>query len=135
MSLLRLGVTDRSSYNTDYDANAVANPKPDPDRPVGPCITGVIDLRDQKNILDGFVIEDAAIPMALGPILFPMFEKLKLPISEQGGLDFKSLTDLASKTVSRIGSKHLGPWFEGGSVQKTATYLVMSHDSELKLSC
>ncbi|KAK5653272.1 hypothetical protein OQA88_9171 [Cercophora sp. LCS_1] len=110
-------------YNTDFDANAVGNPNPSPDRPVGPCITGVIDLRDQQNLLDGFVIEDCATPKALEPILLPMFEKLQ-------SRDVRGrLAGLASKTASRLGAKALGPTFEGGSVQKTTTYLVMSHDS------
>ena len=115
-------------YNTDYEANCIARPEPTPERPVGPCITSVLDLRDQENVLDGFVVEDCAVPYALAPLMFSMLEYLP---------DMKrpkySPIESVEKFVARLKGK-LGPYVPEGSVQKTAVYLIMSHDSE-HLAC
>lgn len=52
--------------------NSMGTPSPVPERPVGPTITGVIDCRQQANPLDGFVIEEGAIPGPLVPVLQKM---------------------------------------------------------------
>ena len=56
------------SYNTDETINGVGYGDRDPAgrEPVGPCITGLIDLRNQPNLDDGMVIEDGSIPGAMG---------------------------------------------------------------------
>ena len=58
-------------YNTDHEVNGVGfgSRKPDTKSAAGPCITGVIDLRNQPDLEDGMVIEDAAIPGVLGSVL------------------------------------------------------------------
>lgn len=39
--------------------------------PVGPCISGVIDLRNENEPLQsGNIIEDMAIPGAFGPVYY-----------------------------------------------------------------
>jgi hypothetical protein len=35
------------------------------ENPIGLCINGVVDCRDQFNPLDGFIIEEGSIPEAL----------------------------------------------------------------------
>lgn len=112
-------------YNTDYDANCLASPATVPGRPVGPCITSVLDLRDQTNPLDGFVVEDCAVPYALSPLMFPMLEYLPDPRRP-----VYNATRAVLKRASRIASKIFGPHFAHGSVARTAVYLIMSHDSE-----
>ncbi|RAL05213.1 FAD/NAD(P)-binding domain-containing protein [Aspergillus ibericus CBS 121593] len=111
-------------YNTDHQANCIARPEPTPDRPVGPCITSVLDLRDQKNPLDGFVVEDCAVPYALAPLMFGMMEYL--PDMRRPKYN---PVETITKLVARMKGKLLGPYFSEGSVQKTAVYLIMSHDS------
>lgn len=118
-------LTDTGRYNTDYDVNCVANPKPDPDRPVGPCITSVLDMRNQKNPLEGFVVEDCAVPSGLAPLMFPMLEYLP----DQMKPSYSGVEGL-SKKAARFGSKLLGPFWTNGSVARTAAYLIMSHDSK-----
>lgn len=113
-----------NSYNTDYDVNSMAHPDPSPDRPVGPCITSVLDLRDKENPLEGFVVEDCAVPLALAPLMLSMMEYLPDPIQPSFG-PLRS----AAKAATRLASKVLGPYFAHGSIAKTATYLIMSHDS------
>jgi len=57
-------------YNTDCFVNCVGPANDDTTNmkvPVGPCITGVIDMRrDAENVLDGYVIEEGSIPGSLG---------------------------------------------------------------------
>lgn len=103
----------------------MARPDPPPGRPVGPCITSVLDLRDQKNPLEGFVVEDCAVPLALAPIMFPMLEYTPDPIRPS-----LNAVKKAVKFASRLAGGVLGPYFSRGSVGRTAVYLVMSHDSE-----
>jgi hypothetical protein len=52
-------------YNTDYEVNLMARTHPESATPVSPTITGVIDCRDQGNPLEGFIIEEGAVPEAL----------------------------------------------------------------------
>ena len=105
--------TQNESYLTEY--------------PVGPTITGIIDMRDEEvapNVLDGYVIEEGAIPEALAPIMGTIFcltrgktgsDRLKL---------VEEFTEIAAKR-----SEHLcSPCRHGGSLNRTMTYLVMSHD-------
>ncbi|KAJ3455563.1 hypothetical protein MRS44_017045 [Fusarium solani] len=112
------------SYNTDYEANCMAHPDPTPDRPVGPCITSVLDLRDKQNPLGGFVVEDCAVPLALGPFMIPILEYLPDPIRPS-----YNAARAAAKEAARLGSKLLGPYSPQGSVARTGVYLIMSHDS------
>lgn len=113
------------SYNTDYNVNSVGRPFPAPERPIGPCITGVIDCRDQLNPLDGFVIEEGTVPLALAQFYQAMLELMPGQIAPTGQSVFQKVESL----LARQGSKILGPYFRQGSVEKTQVYLIMSHDS------
>jgi cholesterol oxidase len=42
------------------------------DRRVGPCIIGIVDLRETDDLEDGMIIEDGAIPGVMGSRLGPM---------------------------------------------------------------
>lgn len=125
--IIKASVTNKrlGSYNTDYEANCLAHPYPAPDRPVGPCITSVLDLRDKPNPLQGFVVEDCAVPLALGPFMIPILEYLPDPIRPS-----YNAARAAAKNAARLGSKLLGPYSPQGSVARTGVYLIMSHDSE-----
>lgn len=95
-----------------------------PDQPVGPTITGVIDCRDQENPLDGFVIEEGAIAAPLVPVLQAMLEAMP-------GKVFPSNFDISQKLrhlISRMTSR-VWKYAPSGSLQRTQTYLIMSHDS------
>jgi hypothetical protein len=73
------------------------------------------------------VVEDCAIPQALSPIMFSMMEHL--PTSR---FSTDNILERITKAPSRIKGKLLGPYFVDGSVQKTAVYLIMSHDSKFR---
>jgi hypothetical protein len=82
-------------------------------------------MREQQNPLHGFVVEDCAVPLALAPFMFPMMEYLPDPVKPS----YNAVQGF-SKAAARIGSRVLGPNFPGGSIARTAAYLIMSHDSE-----
>lgn len=115
------------AYNTDEVINGVGTETPDPRNPPGPTITGVIDVRDPKsspNVLDGYVIEEGAIPAAMAPIVQSLFEAIPGKIYPRAG-QYKALRHFLSRMQSRV----FGPYAAGGSMNRTQTYLVMSHDS------
>lgn len=99
------------------------NPKPE--RPVGPTITGVIDCRDQTNPLDGFVIEEGAVPAALVAGLQGLLATMPGKIHPKN----IGLLEQIRKKVSAIESTVTGPYTPHGSIERTQIYLIMSHDS------
>ncbi|KAK7613132.1 hypothetical protein JOL62DRAFT_498300 [Phyllosticta paracitricarpa] len=115
-------------YNTDEVVNGVGQEHPK-DNPPGPTITGIIDNRGPQtspNVLDGYVIEEGCFPEALTPVLRAMLEFL--PNKEAPGTSttpMQSLRQLFSQTKTKL----LGLHSEGSSLNRTQTYLVMSHDS------
>ncbi|KAK0652213.1 hypothetical protein B0T16DRAFT_405718 [Cercophora newfieldiana] len=115
-------------YNTDQPVNAIGRAVPEPGRPVGPCITGVIDCRDiTDNPLDGFVIEEGAVPHALAHLLQVMLDLMPGSVTPKQEKD--SVMERTKAAMARYGSRFLGPYYQGGAVAKTQVYLVMSHDS------
>jgi hypothetical protein len=113
-----------SSYNCDANVNSLGRSSPIPGKPIGPTITGVIDCRDQENALDGFVIEEGAVPQALVPFLQTMLNLMPGQIQPN-----VSLVEQLQRSLAGIGSRIVGPYFSKGSVERTQVYLIMSHDS------
>ena len=113
-------------YNTGQVINGVGwgHHPPGEIPPVGPCITGIIDMRHQPVLTEGMVAEEGSAPGALGVFL-------------PGG--FAAAADVAGTpepvaTTERIKEKERELWadFEGpyrGAVKHTQTYLVMTHDN------
>ena len=114
-------------YNCDDTVNAIGREFPSPYHPVGPTITGVIDCRDgHENPLDGFVIEEGAVPKALAPLFQAMLELMPGAADAHHSI---GLVDKVKHRLARIGSQLLGPYYRKGSIEKTMIYLIMSHDS------
>src|SRR5271155_5207674 len=111
-------------YDTNEIAQGMGQSVPDPSRPIGPTITGVIDCRDQPNPLDGFVIEEGAVPEALVGILQAMLEAMPGKIYPEGITIIDRLRQLVDRNVSRFYR-----YAPRGSLERTQTYLIMSHDS------
>ncbi|KAL1999346.1 hypothetical protein VTN02DRAFT_4657 [Thermoascus thermophilus] len=112
-------------YNTDYEVNSMGREVPNPERPIGPTITGVIDCRDQPNALDGFVIEEGAVPQALVPGLQGMLRAMPGKVRPPD----ISILERVQKKLAESRSTLLGPYTPNGSVERTQVYLIMSHDS------
>lgn len=112
-------------YNGDRAIDGIGFGHRDPKKmdPVGPCITGIIDLREQTVLTEGMVIEEGSIPGALGGFL-----SLGLAgASWVGGREEESgvasrLRQIAREAESLVG----GPYV--GAIKNTQTYLVMTHD-------
>ena len=110
-------------YNADVEINGIglgAIP-PDKEDPVGPTITGIIDVRRQPDLEDGYVIEEGAIPGALRFYLPAAFAA----VARSGQATDTDLGDrwqeLKREAASLLGGRK-------GAIDHTQTYLVMAHD-------
>jgi cholesterol oxidase len=113
-------------YNTGQVINGVGSGHHPPGEIplVGPCITGIIDMRHQPALVEGMVAEEGSAPGALGVFLPGAFAAA----AEVAG------TPEPVATTERIREKERELWadFEGpyrGAVHRTQTYLVMTHDN------
>lgn len=114
------------SYNTNEEANSMGTTTPIPGRPVGPTITGVVDMRDAyEDVMDGFVLEEGAIPSALTGFLQGLLEVTPEKVQPTGESPRGRLVRLLSRARSAFQGAHA----QGGALNKTQVYLVMSHDS------
>lgn len=113
------------AYDTDHEINGVGwgHHHPGEIPPVGPCITGIIDLREQPVLDDGIVIEEGSPP---GPLAAFLPAGLA-GAADLGGQQVKPGLDEGFRQDER----KLASWLEGpyhGAVRNTETYLVMTHD-------
>ena len=111
-------------YNNDQEINGVGfgcNP-PQEMEPVGPCITGLIDMRSQHRLLDNnIVIQEGSIPGALSPLLPRMFTA----VARMLGKDTDN-GDSLQETGRELKCLLKGAYT--GALKNTQTFLVMSHD-------
>jgi cholesterol oxidase len=115
------------SYNCDEEINGVGFGAHPPDGPtghkVGPCITGIIDLRHKPVPTDGFVIEEGSIAGAFGgflPKLFALASALEGVDTDTG------VQDMIRERMRELDSLTRGPYH--GATRNTQTMLVMAHD-------
>jgi len=111
-------------YNTDTEINGIGFGDHDPKNreTVGPCITSVIDLREQPELNQGMVIEEGSIPGAIASLL-----PLGLSAAAALGGDKPSSIPEAVKMKAReLESLVAGPYH--GAIRNTQTYLIMTHD-------
>lgn len=112
-------------YNTDHEVNGMGRSYPSPYNPVGPTINGIIDNRKgHENPLDGYVIEEGAVPQALSPFLQAMLDLMPGSKSSED-----TLADRVHASLARWGSRLRGPYYRNGAIERTQVYLIMSHDS------
>ncbi len=112
-------------YNCDEEIRGVGHGHMSPEgrKPVGPCITGIIDLREQPNLNDGMVIEEGSLPGLLSPLLPPFFAATAKTV----GKDTDSgIWDMVRERTREMESLLRGAY--RGAVRNTQTYLVMTHD-------
>lgn len=109
-----------AAYDQNYTVNAVAEEKIAPDkRHIGPSITGIIDLRDEREN-KGLVIEELAVPVALSRLFSELYTTANT-LYELGEMDH---------------SQHFqGPVIEDvcavdpQKIERTSILAVISHDS------
>lgn len=110
-------------YNCDVEINGIGLGTIPPEKadPVGPCITGIIDVREQEDLEDGYVIEEGSIPGAIRhflPAAFATFSKLVGEDTDKG--DWWQERKRGIQSLLGGASR--------GAVDNTQTYLVMAHD-------
>ncbi len=118
------------AYNTSSDVNGIAREHSEPQSRPGPIITSIIDNRvadASENPLDGYVIEDGCIPEPFNPIIqgllmWQTFMSWAVPSTASSRHHLR-------RSLASLKSLVMGPYASGGAIQRTATYLIMSHDS------
>lgn len=90
--------------------------------PVGPCITSIIDMREQPDLEDGLIIEEGSLPGALAPLLASAFATA----AAAAGGPKTSVTDFLGKELRQVESLIGGA--RVGAVDRSQTFLIMSHD-------
>jgi cholesterol oxidase len=113
------------SYNGDKPIHGIGygHRAPGEVPPVGPCITGIIDIRRQEVLNQGMVVEEGSIPGAIGALM-PL--ALSSAAKADGTLTDRSLQTTVRQAKAELDSLILGPYH--GAVDETQTYLVMTHD-------
>ncbi|KAJ5666351.1 Glucose-methanol-choline oxidoreductase C-terminal, partial [Penicillium maclennaniae] len=117
-------------YNGKTNVNAIARRSSHAIEAPGPTITGVIDNRLVDPVdspLSGYIIQDGCIPEPMNPVILMMFTMQT--IKDQIRLFFSNPREGTRRTLSVLKSCVLGPYASDGALQRTSTYLVMSHDS------
>ncbi|KST66741.1 alpha/beta fold hydrolase [Mastigocoleus testarum] len=112
-------------YNNEEEINGVGFGYFPPQKmeDVGPCITGIIDMRSQPRLDNSIIIQEGSIPGALSGFLPRMFAAVA-PILTK---------DIDSGLVESLKEKgrELNCFVRGaytGALKNTQTFLVMSHD-------
>ncbi|KAK9485773.1 hypothetical protein V1527DRAFT_519315 [Lipomyces starkeyi] len=114
-------------YNLgDGECNAIGMGPNDPKKrsiteQVGPCITGIIDMRNSPEVLNRYVIEEGVAPFALWPFLQTLFGLTPDKVEPHRNL----LQEIAAR-ARVIQSTFGGPFV--GALNRTMMYLIMSHD-------
>lgn len=113
------------SYNGETEVSGIGwgerNEGPAGD--VGPCITGVIDIRDTPDVEQGMVIEEGSVPGAMSAML----PATLFGVSRAVGRDTdRGMVDLVEEAGRELEGLVRGPYF--GAIRNSQTYLVMTHD-------
>ncbi len=111
------------SYNSEEAINGIGYGHRDPNgrEPVGPTITGAIDMRSTPKLEDGLIIEDGSIAGGLAD-----FVPLGLSVAARVFGRDTNPNDEVREQQRETESLLLGPY--RGAIKNTQTYLVMSHD-------
>ncbi|SET19182.1 GMC family oxidoreductase N-terminal domain-containing protein [Stigmatella erecta] len=120
-------------YNLDVPVNGVGYGEESVEGrgPVGPSITGVIEVKDPDSVERGMVLEEGAVPAALGGYLPALFAAVAPLMGEDTDEGF---VDGVKENVRVMEGLVRGPYH--GALHHTQTLFVMSHDSgsgELRL--
>ena len=113
-------------YNNDQRVNGIGfgDRSPDSMSPVGPCITGVIDIREQPDLDEGMVIEEGSAPGAF----MSWFQSQAFAVGARlAGRDTDSgVGDRIREKLREWTSVVRGVYH--GAMSNTQVYLIMTHD-------
>lgn len=121
------------AYNADekIDGIGFGSRSPKGREPVGPCIAGVIDLREEPTLNEGMVIEEGSVPGGIGGFMPGLLMAAAIISSRDTD---PGLHDEVAEKLRQGESLLQGPYH--GAVHNTQTFLVMTHDEgkgELRL--
>ncbi len=113
-------------YNTDVECNAVGfgNRSPVGRQPVGPCISGVIDMRAEPDVKQRMIIEDCSIQGSSANFLLVL--GLGLAAIPLGKPTDRGLKDWFRERWRQLVSLFRGPY--SGAVRNTQGFLTASLD-------
>lgn len=92
--------------------------------PVGPCVTGIIDLRGQKELNDGTVIQEMTTPGALSGLLPVALAATASALGKHTGEGLDNVLAMEQSEAERL---FLGPY--DAAARNTQAYLVMTHEN------
>jgi cholesterol oxidase len=113
-------------YDADGPINAIGagRHRPRLEEPVGPCITGMIDMRGQPELDHGMVIQEGAIPGALASLMPAVLGGAVLLFGSESG---RSVSGSLRAEGRRLLNYLRGPY--RGAVRNTQIFLAMNHDA------
>lgn len=127
------------SYNCEEPINGIGLGKYAGDKrhtPVGPCITAILDMRNQPDVHDGITFEEGSIPAPIASVV----NMSMLALSAATGMDTDrgGFPDWFGEVSREAESLVRGPYH--GALNRMQTYLVMTHDDgqgllQLKNNC
>jgi cholesterol oxidase len=118
-------------YNCDEEINAVGfghRPVVDNGKArekVGPCITGIIDMRNRPELADGFLIEEGSVAGAFAGLLPGLFAGAAAFLGKD--------TDSGIRDEFQERARELESFVRGayhGAVHNTQAFLTMAHDDD-----
>ncbi|WP_345816530.1 alpha/beta fold hydrolase [Paraburkholderia sp. PREW-6R] len=117
------------AYNTNDVINGVGWGTHEPGQiaPVGPTITGLIDVRQTANVKDGFVIEEGSLAGPVGAALNALLGAAA-PLEGVDVGPTRTLQQQLDYDGRVVEGDVRGPYH--GALNHTQTYLVMAHDDE-----
>ena len=112
-------------YNNDQVINGIGFGRRSPGKmdPVGPCITGIIDVREQEELNDGMVIEEGSVPGGMSKFLPQLLAAAAVLVGRDTD---RGVMDFIKEKFRGLSSLLRGPYH--GAVRNTQVYLVMTHD-------
>jgi cholesterol oxidase len=112
-------------YNCDEEINGVGfgHRSPEGRQKVGPCITGMIDMRQRAQLTDSMVLQEGSIAGAFAAFLPKLFAAAAALLGKDTD---EGLPDRFQEFQREIESFSFGAY--RGAVRNTQTMLAMSHD-------
>jgi cholesterol oxidase len=111
------------AYNADQEINAIGIGRRTQRDPPGPCITGIIDMRDTARLEDGIIVEEGVIP---GPLAFFLPAALAAAARVVGRDTDEGVADFIQEKAREMDALFRGAY--RGALRNTQTFLVNSHD-------
>lgn len=111
------------AYNADIEVNGMGRSEVQGPEAPGPCISGIIDLRETEKLEDGMVIEEGSIPSVLAPTLPASFIAAAAAVGRDTDAGVRDFVDERRREAAALlrGAN-------AGSTNNTQTFLVMAHD-------